>query len=269
MFDYCRAKFDFNNVEHIACSEIRAANLFHCSMMSSLLLGTTRPWNIAKSHANCVKTKAVASIMSVRKDMTATEAWAIVDKVFDKCYNDLEPVGRRLRANSKDMEWAYRERNAKRLASLRQVSQNNKVRIAQECTDQLKQTLNGVQSERKALIDQRSAIQKDINEMDGHRNYTHLYRERLIEKKDEFTCRETSVESRLLMRVFDRSGQKLNTIFNQNNNNNKIFAKTCQMCAKMNFPLEDIQFDTLVDIPPPPLPLIPPPDDEETTRSLP
>ncbi|CAG2177830.1 unnamed protein product, partial [Oppiella nova] len=191
------------------------------------------------------------------------------------------------------------------------------VRIAQEYADQLKQTLNGVQSERKALIDERSAIQKDINEMDGHRNYTHLYRERLIGKIDEFTaqkifnnnikelkktlgnmigwllrlrklidryCRETSVESRLLMRVFDRSGQKLNTFFNQNNNNNRIYAKTCQMCAKMNFPLEDIQFDTLgpeptlinfyvctpkVDIPPPPLPLIPPPDDEETTRSLP
>ncbi|CAG2101341.1 unnamed protein product [Medioppia subpectinata] len=110
MFDYCRTKFDFNNLEHIACSEIRAANLFHCSMISSMLLGTTRPWNVAKTHANCVKSKAVGSIMAARKDLSPDEAWSIVDKVFDKCYNDLEPLGRRLRANSKDMEWVYRDR---------------------------------------------------------------------------------------------------------------------------------------------------------------
>lgn len=105
----------------------------HCSMMSSLLHGTTSPFNIKKSHSvcdsdsvcvicapnllnlwftsqNCVKSKAVASIKAVRSDLSYEELWAIVDKVFDKCYNDLEPVGRRLRRASNHMEWAYRER---------------------------------------------------------------------------------------------------------------------------------------------------------------
>lgn len=27
MFDYCRAKFDFNNIEHIACSEVLMISL--------------------------------------------------------------------------------------------------------------------------------------------------------------------------------------------------------------------------------------------------
>ena len=101
-------------------------------MMSSFLLGTTRPWNISQTHAvslllefafkrkfqlipieliqNCVKVKAVASIMVVRKELSSADAWAIVDKVFDKCYNDLEPLGRRLRARSDDIDWVYKNR---------------------------------------------------------------------------------------------------------------------------------------------------------------
>jgi inner membrane protease ATP23 len=42
--------------------------------------------------------------------MDSKEAWKVVDSVFDKCYNDLEPIGRRVRRNSYDRERAYRER---------------------------------------------------------------------------------------------------------------------------------------------------------------
>ncbi|KAI8420676.1 hypothetical protein MSG28_007909 [Choristoneura fumiferana] len=35
MFDYCRNELDFKNMEHLACSEIRAANLTHCSFTSA------------------------------------------------------------------------------------------------------------------------------------------------------------------------------------------------------------------------------------------
>lgn len=35
MFDYCRHEMDFKNLEHLACTEIRAANLTHCSFMSA------------------------------------------------------------------------------------------------------------------------------------------------------------------------------------------------------------------------------------------
>lgn len=46
--------------------------------------------------------------MAVRK-ITAEEALAAIDRVFDKCYNDLEPIGRRIRRNSTDMQRAYLE----------------------------------------------------------------------------------------------------------------------------------------------------------------
>ncbi|XP_076344185.1 mitochondrial inner membrane protease ATP23 homolog isoform X2 [Tachypleus tridentatus] len=79
MFDYCRAKLDFRNIDHLACTE------------------------------NCVKNKAVASVLAVR-NVSEQEAKSAVERVFNRCYNDLEPVGRRLRRNSLDMEKAYRQR---------------------------------------------------------------------------------------------------------------------------------------------------------------
>ncbi|MPC32784.1 Mitochondrial inner membrane protease ATP23 [Portunus trituberculatus] len=57
----------------------------------------------------CVKTKAMYSVKCTR-NVTLTEAKAAVDRVFDRCYNDLEPIGRRLRRNSPDMHKAYKER---------------------------------------------------------------------------------------------------------------------------------------------------------------
>lgn len=109
MFDQCRAKMDLKNIDHLACTEIRAANLFHCSFLSAFAQGTASPFSIAKSHANCVKHKAMLSVLAVR-GVTEAEAMEAVERVFTKCYNDLEPVGRRLRRNSLDMERAYRER---------------------------------------------------------------------------------------------------------------------------------------------------------------
>ena len=50
MFDYCRHKMDFKNLEHLACTEIRAANLTHCSFVSAMFQGDASPFNIAKAH---------------------------------------------------------------------------------------------------------------------------------------------------------------------------------------------------------------------------
>jgi len=44
------------------------------------------------------------------KDISSEEAEKAVDSVFEKCYNDLEPIGRRIRRNSDHMEKAYYER---------------------------------------------------------------------------------------------------------------------------------------------------------------
>nr|CAG4645085.1 EOG090X0CKN [Leptodora kindtii] len=109
MFDYCRHELDFKNVDHLACTEIRAANLTHCSFMSAWLQGDASPMNIRKQHAECVKTKALASVKAVRQ-VTDAEARAAVDRVFERCYSDLEPIGRRIRRNSADMIRAYNER---------------------------------------------------------------------------------------------------------------------------------------------------------------
>lgn len=65
---------------------------------------------IKKQHAECVKTKAIASVLAVRPDVGKEEASRIVDQVFDRCYADLEPIGRRIRRNSADMTRAYNER---------------------------------------------------------------------------------------------------------------------------------------------------------------
>lgn len=109
MFDYCRAELDFTSIRHLACTEIRAANLAHCSFLSAWSQGIASPFNVARKHAECVKAKAVASVMAVRK-VDKDEATQVVESVFNKCYNDLEPFGRRIRRGSRDIERAYHER---------------------------------------------------------------------------------------------------------------------------------------------------------------
>jgi inner membrane protease ATP23 len=55
-----------------------------------------------------VKTKAVQSVLAVR-NVTEEVAQAAVNRVFSRCYADLEPIGRRIRRNSLDMHKAYLE----------------------------------------------------------------------------------------------------------------------------------------------------------------
>lgn len=108
MFDYCTNDLDFKNVDHLACTEIRAANLTHCSFVSALLQGDISLFNIKESHQLCVKNKALQSILAVRK-VSKLDAIDAVERVFPKCYSDLEPIGRRLRRGSDDMHKAYAE----------------------------------------------------------------------------------------------------------------------------------------------------------------
>ncbi|XP_066596854.1 mitochondrial inner membrane protease ATP23 homolog [Prorops nasuta] len=108
MFDYCTAKIDFKNIDHLACTEIRAANLAHCSFLSAWIQGAANPFHFKKSHQYCVKEKAMRSVMAAQ-NVTEAIAMAAVERVFSKCYNDLEPIGRRIRRNSCDMERAYNE----------------------------------------------------------------------------------------------------------------------------------------------------------------
>lgn len=108
MFDYCNNKVDFRNIDHLACTEIRAANLTHCSLTSSILQGDVSPFSIKANHKDCVKRKAITSIISVR-NVSVEEAIAAVERVFPKCYNDLEPIGRRIKGGGDDAKRAYAE----------------------------------------------------------------------------------------------------------------------------------------------------------------
>lgn len=48
-------------------------------------------------------------MLAVRKDITKEKAIAIIEKVFPKCYADLEPLGRRIRSGSADPKRIYAE----------------------------------------------------------------------------------------------------------------------------------------------------------------
>lgn len=50
MFDFCRNDLDFKNIDHLACTEIRAANLTHCSFMSAWAQGDASPLKIKEAH---------------------------------------------------------------------------------------------------------------------------------------------------------------------------------------------------------------------------
>ncbi|KAH0616631.1 hypothetical protein JD844_027892 [Phrynosoma platyrhinos] len=105
-FDHCRAHVDwFNNVKHLACSEIRAANLSgDCSLLSEM---TRFKFGLKQHHQTCVRDRAVRSILAVRK-LSKEMAEKAVDDVFESCFNDHEPFGRVPHSKS-DAKHAYRD----------------------------------------------------------------------------------------------------------------------------------------------------------------
>ncbi|KAL4235926.1 Mitochondrial inner membrane protease ATP23 [Mactra antiquata] len=108
-WDHCRAKYDPKNVEHLACTEIRAANIFHCHLGPSIMSGAASFTNLRDRHQDCVRNKATFTVQMAR-NVTEDEAAAIVEKVFARCYTDLEPFGRRPRKQNKgDCDRALQE----------------------------------------------------------------------------------------------------------------------------------------------------------------
>lgn len=110
MFDFCRSQFDFNNLDHVACSEIRAANLTYCSVSDRLQIGAPQMFSFKNTHKYCVKKVAFHSVKAYSPETNDSEIWNIVDKVFPYCYNDLEPFGRRPLNGSIELKHSYRER---------------------------------------------------------------------------------------------------------------------------------------------------------------
>lgn len=105
MFDQCAFK-NQNTIEHLACTEVRKANLAACNPAANLFTFHALPR--AGAHKECVRNVATHSLY-VQKFAQPEEAIEAVDKVIDKCYLDLEPIGRRANS-SQDMIRAYQER---------------------------------------------------------------------------------------------------------------------------------------------------------------
>ncbi|XP_072235221.1 mitochondrial inner membrane protease ATP23 homolog [Leuresthes tenuis] len=105
-FDHCRANVDwFNNFRHLACSEIRAANLSgDCSFSSEV---SRFNFGLKQHQQECVRGRALRSILAVRK-ISREEAEKIVDEVFDSCFNDLAPFGR-IPHSTREAKFAYRD----------------------------------------------------------------------------------------------------------------------------------------------------------------
>lgn len=61
MFDYCRNDLNFKNMEHLACSEIRAANLTHCSFVSAWSQGDAHWTKVKQAH------QVIILIMNLKK----------------------------------------------------------------------------------------------------------------------------------------------------------------------------------------------------------
>nr|XP_004652833.2 mitochondrial inner membrane protease ATP23 homolog [Jaculus jaculus] len=91
-FDHCWAHVHwFTNVRHLACLEIRAANLSgDCSLLNEIL---RFHFGLKQHHQTCVRDRAILSILAVR-NISKEEAQKAVDDVFESCFNDLEPFGR-------------------------------------------------------------------------------------------------------------------------------------------------------------------------------
>ncbi|XP_057559122.1 mitochondrial inner membrane protease ATP23 homolog isoform X2 [Hippopotamus amphibius kiboko] len=105
-FDHCRAHVDwFTNVRHLACSEVRAANLSgDCSLLNEIF---RLHFGLKQHHQTCVRDRAIRSILAVR-NISKEVAQKAVDEVFESCFNDHEPFGR-IPHNKTYAKYAHRD----------------------------------------------------------------------------------------------------------------------------------------------------------------
>lgn len=105
-FDHCRAHVNwFTNVRHLACSEVRAANLSgDCSLLNEIF---RLHFGLKQHHQTCVRDRAIRSILAVR-NISKEVAQKAVDEVFESCFNDHEPFGR-IPHNKTYAKYAHRD----------------------------------------------------------------------------------------------------------------------------------------------------------------
>ncbi|KAI8903743.1 peptidase M76 [Gorgonomyces haynaldii] len=84
-YDHCTVKMDWNNIDHLACSEIRAQTLSgECKLSREFYRGKI---GLAKHFQQCVKRRSVLGVKQVFED-GAEEA---VNRVWSRCFPDTSP----------------------------------------------------------------------------------------------------------------------------------------------------------------------------------
>jgi len=81
-YDVARVKFDKENLNHLACTSIRVANLSGKCLYKAFFIKDYKP--------ACVRNYAIKNMMC-SKSISEEEASKVIDTVFDDCYNDYAP----------------------------------------------------------------------------------------------------------------------------------------------------------------------------------
>ncbi|KAJ1834916.1 Mitochondrial inner membrane protease atp23 [Coemansia sp. RSA 2706] len=88
-YDQQSFNIDWYNLEHHACTEIRAGSLSgDCTWFQELMRGHV---GFLKHHQVCVKRRAVLSLLANPSCKSKRHAEAAVNKVFDSCFTDTRP----------------------------------------------------------------------------------------------------------------------------------------------------------------------------------
>ncbi|KAJ2160915.1 Mitochondrial inner membrane protease atp23 [Coemansia sp. RSA 552] len=88
-YDDTNFKLDWYNLEHHACTEIRAASLSgDCTWFQEAMRGNL---GFLKHHQTCVKRRAALSVRANPNCKSKQHADAAVNKVFNSCFTDTRP----------------------------------------------------------------------------------------------------------------------------------------------------------------------------------
>lgn len=90
-FDNLKWNVDWLNLKQHACSEIRASSLSGECRFSQEFARRGFGFNVAKGHQECVKRRAVLSVMGNPNCKDKSHAELLVNEVWDSCFNDTRP----------------------------------------------------------------------------------------------------------------------------------------------------------------------------------
>lgn len=89
-YDTCRAELDPGNIYHVACTEVRAANLSTDCSFTTELYRMGGPFSIRNHQRECVQRRAVLSVKH-NPALGDKDPKEVVASIFERCYRDTAP----------------------------------------------------------------------------------------------------------------------------------------------------------------------------------